>query len=301
MRQVTIATRGPSSNDASASRAVAVLAGERYFETLGRPLVAGRPFNGTDGTPGQEAAIVNERFAALFLPDVDPLGALIRVAGADGDASPGAWLLVIGVAPSVRQSSQDGIQPDPVVYLPVASAAPPAVAMLVRTHGDPAKLTASVRAALRQLDPQLPLDRVMTMTQALRQAQWTARISRVLLNGIGAIALLLALVGLYAVTAHSVRLRRKELGIRLALGATQRAVGALVLQRALGQLAIGLVIGVGATFAFDRFFITSTIRLVDPLVLLPTVAAMVVVGMTACLAPASRAVRVDPVFALRDD
>ena len=228
MRQVTLATRGRSSDDAAASRAVAVLAGERYFETLGLPLVAGRPFNGVDGTPGQEAAIVNERFAARFLPDVDPLGALIRVAGADGDVSAGAWLRVIGVAPSVRQSSQDGIQPDPVVYLPVASAAPPTVAVLVRTNGDPARLTAAVRAALRQLDPQLPLDRAMTMTEALRQARWTARISRVLLNGIGAIALLLALVGLYAVTAHSVRLRRKELGIRLALGATQRAVGALV-------------------------------------------------------------------------
>ena len=81
---------------------------------------AGGRSTAVDGTPGQEAAIVNERFAALFLADVDPIGALIRVAGADGDPSPGAWLRVIGVAPSVRQSSQDGIQPDPVVYLPVA-------------------------------------------------------------------------------------------------------------------------------------------------------------------------------------
>ena len=141
----------------------------------------------------------------------------------------------------------------------------------------------------------------MTMTEVLRQARWNGRVSRVLLNGIGTIALLLALVGLYAVTAHSVRLRRKELGIRLALGATQRAVGTLVLRRALGQLAIGLIVGVGATFAFDRLFITSTVRLVDPVVLLPTVAAIVAVALTACLAPASRAVRVDPVFALRED
>ena len=280
---------------------MAVLAGERYFETLGQRLVRGRAFTGVDGTPGQEAAIVNERFAAMFLPDADPIGALIRVAGADGDTSSGAWLRVVGIAPSIRQSSQDGIQPDPVVYLPVTFAPPPTVAVLVRTNGDPAKLTASVRSALRQLDPQLPLDRAMTMTEALRQAQWTGRISRVLLNGIGAIGLLLALVGLYAVTAHSVRLRRKELGIRLALGATPRTIGTLVLGRALGQLALGLVVGVGATLAFDRFFITGTIRLVDPLVLLPTVAAMLAVGLTACLAPASRAVSVDPVFALRDE
>ena len=95
-----------------------ILAGQRYCETLGLSLVAGRPFNDFDGTPGQEAAIVNERFTAMFLRERQRVGALIRVAGSDGDTSSGHWLRIVGVAPSVRQSSEDGVLPDPVVYLP---------------------------------------------------------------------------------------------------------------------------------------------------------------------------------------
>ena len=162
-------------------------------------------------------------------------------------------------------------------------------------------LTPAVREAVRALDPALPVDRAMTMTDALRVAQWNGRISRVLLHGIGTIALLLALVGLYAVTAHAVRLRRKEIGIRLALGAGRRAIGLQVLRRALWQLTIGLAVGFGATAAFDRFFTTSEMRLTDAVVLLPAMAAIVLVGIAACLWPATRASRLDPALVLRDE
>jgi macrolide transport system ATP-binding/permease protein len=299
-RPVTIAG-GQAADSSSSLTAVTVMVGEGYFTAIGVPLIAGRPFNAIDGTPGQDSAIVNARFAELFLPDKDPLGTLIRIAGVDGDLLPDSWLRVVGVAPAVRQSAADGIHPDPVVYLPSRSAPRSTAAVIVRAQGDPAALTPGIRDAIRQLDPSLPVDRVMTMTEAMRQAQWNGRISRVLLNGIGTIALLLALVGLYAVTAHSVRLRRKELGIRIALGATRRDVGALVLRRAMMQLGIGLAAGVGATVAFDRLFTTDALRLTDPIVLWPTVAAIVLVGAVASMAPASRAVRLDPVFALREE
>jgi predicted permease len=300
-RPVTIAG-GPETDSSSSLTAVTVMVGEDYFAAIGVPLIAGRPFTPSDGTPGQDSAIVNARFAELFLPpDTDPLGTLIRIAGSDGDALPDAWLRIVGVAPAVRQSAADGIHPDPVVYLPSRFAPRSTAAVIVRAQGDPAALTPAIRAAIRQLDPSLPVDRVMTMADAMRQVQWNGRISSVLLNGIGTIALLLALVGLYAVTAHSVRLRRQELGIRMALGASRRAVGTLVLRRAMMQLGIGLMAGIGATVAFDRLFITTTSRLTDPIILLPTLVAVVVVGVVACLGPASRAVRLDPVFALRDE
>jgi putative ABC transport system permease protein len=298
LQQFTIAG---TSLPESASRARIILVGERYFDTIGAPLVSGRPFTPIDGTPGQDTAIVNKRFVELFLPNGDPIGTLIRVATAGGQDRADAWLRIVAVAPSVRQSTLGGTEPEPVVYLPLRSAPSPTVAIIVRAQGDPSALTPRVRESVRQLDPSLPVDRAMTMTDALRTQQWNGRISRVLLHGIGTIALVLALVGLYAVTAHSVRLRRKELGIRIALGARRGDVGALVLRRAILQLAIGLAFGIGATVAFDRLFVTSGTRLTDPMVLLPAMLAIILVGTVACLWPASRAARLDPVLALRDE
>jgi hypothetical protein len=281
--------------------AVTLLIGERYFETIGAPLLRGRAFSPTDGTPGQGAAIVNERFATLYLPNEDPIGTLIRLATANGQDSTGPWIRIVGVSPSIRQSAAGGVDPDPVVYLPWRSSPSPTVAIIVRTDANPAALTPAIREAVRRLDASLPVDRAMTMAEAMRVVQWNGRISRVLLHGIGTIALLLAVVGLYAVTAHSVRLRRKELGIRLALGARRRQIAAQVLRRAMWQLAIGLAVGLGATIAFDRLFTTTAMRLTDPVVLLPTMFAIVLVGLAACLWPASRAVRLDAAIVLRDE
>jgi putative ABC transport system permease protein len=300
-RRVSIA--GRPSADASAPTAVTVFVGNAYFQTVGAPLVSGRPFAPTDGTPGQDTAIVNERFARVFLGDEDPIGTLIRISESDSQREDGPWRRIIGVAPSIRQSGGGGIEPDPVVYLPVKSAPPSTVAIMVRTAGDPVALIPSVREAVRQIDPSLPLYRTMTLEEAMWQQQWNGRISRVLLTGIGVIALLLASVGLYAVTAHAVRLRRKELGIRMALGARRQDVSTLVLGGAMRQIATGLVVGVGATVAFDRLFNTSTtgVRLTDALVLLPALLGIVVVGAAACLWPASSAATLDPAAVLHDE
>ena len=288
-------------SDASARRAGTVLIGERYFETIGAPLLRGRTFGADDGRAGQETAIVNQRFAELLLPGEDPIGTLIRVVRPDGSGQADAWLRVVGVAPSIRHSAADGIRPDPVIYLPAQSAPPVTTTVVVRATGDPASLAAPVRAAVQQLDPSLPLYRVMTMSDAMRQGQWNGRISRVLLHAIGTIALLLALVGLYAVTAHSVRMRRRELGIRMALGATRSRVAGLVLRRAMLQLAIGLTAGAGATLAFDRLFTSSSTQLTGPAIMLPTIAAIVLAAAAACLWPAARASRWDPALVLRDE
>jgi putative ABC transport system permease protein len=297
-QQVTFAG-DPSPARSPAPAAMTMSVGTRYFETIDAPLLRGRTFLPADGATGQEVAIVNERFADVYLADGDPIGKLIRLSGADGQDRNGPWIRIVGVSPAVRQSATDGV-PDPVVYLPWRSSPQPTAALIVRTDGAPASLTPPIRELVRQLDPALPVDRALTMTEAMRQVQWNGRISRVLLNGIGTIALLLALVGLYAVTSHSVRLRTRELGIRLALGARRREIAGQVLRRVIWQLAIGLGVGLGATAVFDRLFVTGAMRLTDPVVLLPTMAAIVLVGVAACLWPASRAGRLNPATVLRN-
>ncbi len=123
----------------------------------------------------------------------------------------------------------------------------------------------------------------------------------VILNGISAMAFVLALIGLYAITTHSVSLRRREMGIRLAVGARPSKVGVLVLRGALFQISIGLAVGIAGTAAFDRAFTATPMRLTDPVVLLPTLIAIVLVGTAACVWPAARAARLDPALVLREE
>jgi ABC-type antimicrobial peptide transport system permease subunit len=172
---------------------------------------------------------------------------------------------------------------------------------MLRTDQAPASLTLSAREAVRELDPSLPVYRAMPLAEAMRVLRWNERISGVLFNSISAIAFMLALVGLFAATAHSVGQRRREIGVRMAVGAMQWTVGALILRRALFQLGVGVVIGLAGTAAFDRLFITSSSRLTDSAVLLPTVALVILVGAAASLWPATTAARLDPMFVLRSE
>jgi ABC-type antimicrobial peptide transport system permease subunit len=183
------------------------------------------------------------------------------------------------------------------------SVAPATIAIVARSTGDPVTLSAPLRDALVRMDPNLPLYRVMTLERSMQEAQWNGRMSDVLIKSIGAISAILALVGLYAVTGHAVGQRRREFGVLAALGAGPRQLRWLVLRPAMQQLAVGLVLGVGCTYAFNRLFNDpeQAIAMTDVAALFPLIAAVVAVAVAACLIPARRAARVDPIAALRSE
>jgi putative ABC transport system permease protein len=297
---------------------VATLAvGVDYFRALGLPMLQGRAFTETDGiagTSGDAPVIVNQRFAELYFAGTSPIGHRIqlldehprREAGAASAQAPTppapAWLTIVGVSPTLRQLPR--IEPHPVVYLPFQADPPATAAVIVRTHTTAGALAARVREVVSALDPDLPLDGVLTLEEAISALRWNARISNGMITVIAAIALLLSMVGLYALTAHAVAQRSHEMGIRLALGASARALRWLVLRHVLWQLGVGLAAGLLCTVGWTRLFFGPPragvdTGLTDPLTLLPVVLLLTLVALAACLQPVRRATRVDPMTALR--
>ena len=278
-----------------------VVVSERYFQVLGIPLVSGRPFTALDGQRGSEAVIVNQRFVRLFFPDEDPIGARMRLGGLE---SP--WLQIVGVATTVRQQVL-GAEPDPVVFQPHRALPPRTAAILVRTREETGGVVSLLRREVARLDPNIPLYRVMPFEQAVRNAMWNGRLSDVIIRSIAVVALVLALVGLYAVTGHTVERWRRELGLRVALGAKTGQIGWLVVRRVLTQLSAGLVLGLVSVQAFDRLFNDPAsgtgdgVEMTDPRALIAIVLSIAVIAVVACLPPIRRAVRVDPLVALRSE
>jgi predicted permease len=282
-----------------------VMIGSRYFEAAGLTLLRGRAFNELDGMPGQANAIVNQRFVAMHFPNEDPIGRRIRLTN-DGPAPGGAPPLptvvtIVGISPTVRQRNFEEVMPDPVVYLPLRAEPPPFAMLMIRTPGDPSALTAAVREEVRAIDPDLPLFGIMTLDAGLAQRRWMFQVIGTMFAAFAFIALALSAVGLYAVTAYSVSQRTQEIGVRMALGAQATQVLWLVLRGTLVQLVIGLTLGIAGGFGVGKLLssilIQSTAR--DAVTLSSIAALLVVVSIVACLWPARKATRLDPVSALR--
>jgi predicted permease len=282
-----------------------VMIGSRYFDTAGLTLLRGRAFNELDGMPGQANAIVNQRFVAMHFPNEDPIGRRIRLAN-DGPSPGGAAagptvVTIVGVSPTVRQRNFQEVLPDPVVYLPLRSEPPPFAMLMIRTPGDPSALTAAVREEVRAIDLDLPLFGIMTLDAALAQGRWMFQVIGTMFAAFAFIALALSAVGLYAVTAYSVSQRTQEIGVRMALGAQATQVWWLVLRGTLIQLVIGLTIGVAGGFGVGKLLssvlVQSDAR--DAVTLSSIAALLVVVSIVACLWPARKATRLNPVSALR--
>ncbi len=274
-----------------------------YFDTVGMKLVRGRTFTDADGTPGHEAAIVNQRFVTMHFPGEDPVGLRIRLT----DSSPQIQqplpvnATIVGVVPTVRQRNFQEPDADPVVYLPYRADPQRFMFLFVRGNGDPARITSLVREEMRVIEPDLPLFRIQTMDQLLAQQRWPFRVFGSMFAMFAIIALLLSAVGLYAVTAYSVTQRTAEIGVRMALGAQPKQVMWLVLRRALIQLAIGVPIGVAGALGVGQLLkillVQTSSR--DPITIGSIALLMIVVSLAACIWPARKATRLDPVSALR--
>jgi predicted permease len=305
-RQIQIDGHEPPPNGAQVPSATTIFVGSRYWETLGLKLSRGRGFDTVDGTPGHENAVVNQRFAAMHFGNEDPIGRRVRLSieqfpGQPPPSQPPYWVTIVGIAPTIRQRNFQEPLPDPVIYLPIRGEAPRNLALIVRAPKDAATLTAALREEVRGIDPDLPLFAIQTLDQFLAQQRWPFRVFGSMFAIFAFIALVLAAIGLYAVTAYSVTQRTQEVGIRMALGAEARQVRWLFVRQSLIQLAIGLTIGLAGAFGVGVILKSLLVQTGsrDPITLVSIVVVLVLVAIGASYWPARRATRLDPLKALR--
>ena len=279
--------------------------GSRYFETIGVP-VRGRAFTNEDGGPGRLIAIVNQRLIDQHFNGQDPIGRVIRLSQDVVGSEKPEWLTVVGVVPNVRQrNNNQEREPDPIAYIPHRqnTTMARAASVIARTRIDPAQASQLLRQSMMKVDPDQALATPRTMEEALAQQRWLLRVFSTMFGFFAVMALVLAAVGLYAVTAYSVTQHTRDIGMRMVLGAKSGQVIWLFLKRSLVQLVIGLAIGLAAALALGRvlqeFLVQTSSR--DPVTLVAIVALLVLVAVAACLGPARRATRLDPLHALRHE
>jgi predicted permease len=278
--------------------------GTRYFEAIGAAVVQGRAFTDADGQPGREAVIVNQRLVDLHFNGASPLDAQIRFAGNGPGQPPSPWMTVIGVAPNVRQRiDNQSREPDAVAYIPHGQnpALTNGMALIARTHAGSERGGQILRQEMSAVDPDMALFNIRTLDEVMTQQRWIYRVFGAMFTLFAGIALVLAAVGLYAVTAYAVTQQTRDIGVRMVLGAPPGQVVWLFLRRGALQLAVGLTIGIAGAFGVGRllqsFLVQTSPR--DPVTLISIVALMTVVAIAACVVPARRATRVDPLHALR--
>ena len=284
----------PRDRDVLASRADTV--DEGYFETIGVPILRGRGFRSSDDSGAPRVAVVNEHFAQHYWPGADALGKRFRLGGRAGEP-----VEVVGVAQNIHYGDTFSGRTD-FLYMPVAQHPVARLVLMVRSDGDALQLLDPIQDVVRSLDPNMPMLRTMSYAELYRYSVVVGPgVAIKLVGTLGAVALLLAIAGLYGLVSYNVSRRTREIGIRMAIGARPRDVLRLVMGRGLALVAIGTVFGIAMGFGVERAMNSMLFHAggTDLLVYAVVVPTMVLVTMLAAWVPARRAARIAPTLALR--
>jgi len=296
-------------DSSSGGDAVQILAaGSNYFRVLEASAVSGRDFNDADQMTGVPVAIVNQSFAARFFSGEEPLGKRLRTMDRNG---PGEWRTVVGVVPNIMQGDATREHFQPLIYVPFRQQPAGRTFFLVRTAVPPNQVAQSVRSEVQKLEPDAGLEDLRTlkarfafdrdngMDIAHAELGKEAAVAPIL----AIVALLLAAVGLYAVVAHSISQRVKEIGVRMAIGATQTDIRQMVLREGMLPVLFGMMFGLAAALAVNNVLRSQLVGIspYDPVSMAGAPIVLTLIAVLACLVPARRALSIDPATALRHD
>jgi putative ABC transport system permease protein len=302
----TIAGRKPPASEKEALSASFFAVSPDYFRVLKVPMVRGRDFTMRDSAAAPWVVIINQTLARRYFPNQDPLGQRLRLETVQ-DEKPRE---IVGVVGDIRQSQWQK-EPQPQLYVPHVQQpllhqgrfAEPRLTMtyMVRSAGDPLRLVPALRGAVAEVERNQPVFNIKTVEQYLAEQVQEPRVYMLLLGVFGGIAVALAAIGIYGIMAYAVTLRTHEIGIRMALGAGGRDVLKLVLRHGLLLIGVGTLLGVAASLALTRVLASFVwgITATDPLTFVAVTLVLVGAGLAACYVPARRAVRIDPMVALR--
>lgn len=272
----------------------------RFFQTMGIPLVRGRLFQEADRAGAAPVALISESMARRYFADRDPIGKRIKVGGVRDPESP--WWTIIGVVGSVRSRAVDRV-PEPEIYQSAAQRPGRGWSIVLRTDGDPGALAPALRETVWDLDPDMAISQLATLEDLFATSIAPQRFMSRLLAVFAALAVLLGAVGIYGVMAFMVSRRSREIGIRMALGASPGNVLRAIMRRGLALTVAGLLVGIAGAFAASRALagLLFAVSPTDPPTLAAVAALLAATALFACYWPARRATRVDPMVTLRSE
>jgi len=268
-----------------------------YFDTIHLPLLRGRDFTSIDGSANHDSAILSKDVADRLWPGQDPIGMRFRVYDDKGKA--GAWDTVVGITGGMEQEAVSD-ESRPAIFVPYRQEGWDSMALMVASSSNPVP---AMRSAVQALDQDLPLTQVSRFDEAIRDRIWFLRLFSELFFGFALVAMIMSSIGIYAVMAHAAAARTREIGVRMALGASSRNILALIMTKGIWQIALGVIVGLAAGVPISRLMRSLPLgsHASNPDLFFVIASTLACVGIFACWLPARRAARLDPVKAIRYD